>query len=433
MALAYWVPYTAGTTEPGETESMDYFDYRDGELWAEQVRVRDLAERFGTPLYVYSTRTLTRHYRAFDSALQGLDHLTCFSVKANGNVGLLRLMGRLGAGVDIVSGGELHRALKAGIDPRKIVFSGVGKQEHEIRQALATDILMFNVESAQEMERIGRIAAEMSRVARISIRINPDVDPKTHPYISTGLKKNKFGLDILEATALYLLAKEMPFLEPVGIDCHIGSQLTQIGPFAEALGKLLDFVDQLRQSGVTIRYFDLGGGLGITYNDEEPPLPEELGRIIAKSLAGKPMTVILEPGRAIAGNAGILVTRVLYNKRTPVKKFVIVDAAMNDLVRPSFYGAYHRIGEVSPQARQLEVVDVVGPICESSDFLAQDRALPALKPGELLAVFSAGAYGFTMSSQYNSRPRAAEVMVDGDQTALIRRRETYADLIALEV
>jgi diaminopimelate decarboxylase len=412
---------------------MDYFDYRDGELWAEQVRVRDLAERFGTPLYVYSARTLARHYRAFDSAMQGLDHLTCFSVKANGNVGLLRLMGRLGAGVDIVSGGELHRALKAGIDPRKIVFSGVGKQEHEIRQALATDILMFNVESAQEMERIGRIAAEMSRVARISIRINPDVDPKTHPYISTGLKKNKFGLDILEATGLYLLAKEMPFLEPVGIDCHIGSQLTQIGPFAEALGKLLDFVDQLRQSGVTIRYFDLGGGLGITYNDEEPPLPEELGRIIAKSLAGKPMTVILEPGRAIAGNAGILVTRVLYNKRTPVKKFVIVDAAMNDLVRPSFYGAYHRIGEVSPQARQLEVVDVVGPICESSDFLAQDRALPALKPGELLAVFSAGAYGFTMSSQYNSRPRAAEVMVDGDQTALIRRRETYDDLIALEV
>ena len=412
---------------------MDYFDYRDGELWAEQVRVRDLAERFGTPLYVYSTRTLARHYRAFDSALQGLDHLTCFSVKANGNVGLLRLMGRLGAGVDIVSGGELHRALKAGIDPRKIVFSGVGKQEHEIRQALATDILMFNVESAQEMEKIGRIAAEMSRVARISIRINPDVDPKTHPYISTGLKKNKFGLDILEATGLYLLAKEMPFLEPVGIDCHIGSQLTQIGPFAEALGKLLDFVDQLRQSGVTIRYFDLGGGLGITYNDEEPPLPEELGRIIAKSLAGKPLTVILEPGRAIAGNAGILVTRVLYTKRTPVKKFVIVDAAMNDLVRPSFYGAYHRIGEVSPQARQLEVVDVVGPICESADFLAQDRALPALKPGELLAVFSAGAYGFTMSSQYNSRPRAAEVMVDGDQTALIRRRETYADLIALEV
>lgn len=412
---------------------MDYFDYRDGELWAEQVRVRDLAERFGTPLYVYSTRTLARHYRAFDSALQGLDHLTCFSVKANGNVGLLRLMGRLGAGVDIVSGGELHRALKAGIDPRKIVFSGVGKQEHEIRQALATDILMFNVESAQEMERIGRIAAEMSRVARISIRINPDVDPKTHPYISTGLKKNKFGLDILEATGLYLLAKEMPFLEPVGIDCHIGSQLTQIGPFAEALGKLVDFVDQLRQSGVTIRYFDLGGGLGITYNDEEPPLPEELGRIIAKSLAGKPLTVILEPGRAIAGNAGILVTRVLYTKRTPVKKFVIVDAAMNDLVRPSFYGAYHRIGEVSPQARQLEVVDVVGPICESADFLAQDRALPALKPGELLAVFSAGAYGFTMSSQYNSRPRAAEVMVDGDQTALIRRRETYADLIALEV
>ncbi|WP_372682075.1 diaminopimelate decarboxylase [Desulfosarcina sp.] len=412
---------------------MDYFEYRDGELWAEGVRVKELAERFGTPLYVYSKRTLTRHYHAFDTALGELDHLTCFSVKANGNVSLLRLLGGLGAGVDIVSGGELHRALTAGIDPRKIVFSGVGKQEHEIRDALKADILMFNVESAQELKHIGRIAAEMNTPARISIRINPDVDPKTHPYISTGLKKNKFGLDMLEAAGAYLLAKEAPFVEPVGMDCHIGSQLTQIDPFVEALKKLLAFADRLQFSGVDIRYLDLGGGLGITYNEEAPPLPADLGQAIVDSLAGRTLTVILEPGRAIAGNAGILVTQVLYTKKSSAKNFVIVDAAMNDLVRPSLYGAYHRIGEVTPKYREKIVVDVVGPICESSDFLAQDRRLPAVEPGEHLAVFSAGAYGFTMSSQYNARPRAAEVIVDGDQTTQARRRETYADLIALEI
>ena len=412
---------------------MDYFEYRDGELWAEGVRVKELAERFGTPLYVYSKRTLARHYNAFDTALEELDHLICFSVKANSNVSLLRLLGGLGAGVDIVSGGELHRALTAGIDPRKIVFSGVGKQEHEIREALKADILMFNVESAQELKHIGRIAAEMNTPARISIRINPDVDPKTHPYISTGLKKNKFGLDMLEAAGAYLLAKETPFVEPAGMACHIGSQLTQIGPFAEALKKLLSFADRLQSSGVDIRYLDLGGGLGIIYNKEAPPLPAELGRAIADSIAGRALTVILEPGRAIAGNAGILATRVLYTKKTSSKNFVIVDAAMNDLVRPSLYGAYHRIGEVAPKDREEIVVDVVGPICESSDFLAQDRRLPTIEPGEYLAVFSAGAYGFTMSSQYNSRPRAAEVIVDGDQATLARRRETYADLIALEI
>jgi diaminopimelate decarboxylase len=335
--------------------------------------------------------------------------------------------------VDIVSGGELYRSLKAGIPPRKIVFSGVGKQEHEIREALKADILMFNVESTQELERIGRIAAAMNTPARISIRINPDVDPKTHPYISTGLKKNKFGLDILEATGAYLLAKETPFLEPVGMDCHIGSQLTQIGPFVEALKKLLAFADRLQSSGVNIRYLDLGGGLGITYNEEAPPLPADLGRAIADTLAGRDMTVILEPGRAIAGNAGILVTRVLYTKKTSAKNFIIVDAAMNDLVRPSLYGAFHRIGEVTPKERTPLVVDVVGPICESSDFLAQDRMLPAMQPGEILAVFSTGAYGFTMSSQYNSRPRAAEIIVDGEEAALARRRETYDDLIALEM
>ncbi len=412
---------------------MHYFDYRDGELWAEDVRVKALAETYGTPLYIYSTRTLKRHYRAFDTALGALDHLTCFSVKANSNISLLRLLGGLGAGVDIVSGGELHRALTAGIDPRKIVFSGVGKQDHEIEMALKADILMFNVESSQELEQLGRIAAKMNRVARISIRINPDVDPKTHPYISTGLKENKFGLDILEATGAYLIANQHPSLEPVGLDCHIGSQLTQIEPFIEALEKLLSFADRLRDSGIPLRYLDLGGGLGITYRSEEPPLPDTLGRAIAETLAGRRLTVILEPGRAIAGNAGILVTRVIYTKKNRAKHFLIVDAAMNDLVRPSLYRAYHRIEEVAPRGRAEKTVDVVGPICESSDFLAQDRLLPEVRPGELLAVFSTGAYGFTMSSQYNSRPRAAEVLVDGEQATLARRRETYADLIALEI
>jgi diaminopimelate decarboxylase len=412
---------------------MDFFEYRDNELWAEQVRVGDLAEQFGTPLYVYSAKTILRHFQAFAGAMQGLDHRICFSVKANGNIGVLRLLGGLGAGMDIVSGGELYRALKAGIDPRKIVYSGVGKQDHEIREALEADILMFNVESVQELERIGQLAAGMNTVARISLRINPDVDPKTHPYISTGLKQNKFGLDPLEATDAYLRAKETPSLEPVGMDCHIGSQLTLIGPFVEAFEKLLAFVDRLQSSGIDIRYLDLGGGLGITYNEESPPLPADLGRVIAEAVGGRRLTIILEPGRAIAGNAGILVTQVIYTKQTSAKNFVIVDAAMNDLVRPSLYEAFHHIREVTPKNRDAATVDVVGPICESSDFLARDRTIPAVAAGELLAVFSAGAYGFTMSSQYNARPRAAEVIVDGERITLARRRETYADLIALEI
>ena len=412
---------------------MNYFNCRNGELWAEAVRVSELAEQYGTPLYIYSTKTLKRHFRAFDDALAGLDHLTCFSVKANSNVSLLRLLGGYGAGVDIVSGGELYRSLAAGIDPNKIVFSGVGKQDHEIEEALDAGILMFNVESVQELERIGTIARRMNAVARISIRINPDVDPKTHPYISTGLKKNKFGLDILEATGAYSMAKNHPALDPAGIDCHIGSQLTQIEPFTEALKKLLDFADRLQSSGIDIRYLDLGGGLGITYNEESPPLPKDLGQAIINTLAGRKLTVILEPGRAISGNAGILVTRVIYTKKTPTKNFIIVDAGMNDLVRPSLYQAFHGIGEVIPKGRDKKNVDVVGPICESSDFLALDRMLPAMQPGELLAVYSAGAYGFTMSSQYNSRPRAAEVIVDEEKVILARKRETYQDLIALEV
>jgi diaminopimelate decarboxylase len=412
---------------------MDYFEYRENELWAEGLRVRELAERFGTPLYIYSQKTIERHFKAFDHALKRLDHLTCFSVKSSSNVNLLRILGGLGAGADIVSGGELYRALNAGIDPKKIVFSGVGKQDHEIHQALEADILMFNVESSQELEQIGNVAAAMKKSARVSIRINPDVDPKTHPYISTGLKKNKFGMDMLEATGAYLMAKKIPSLAPVGMDCHIGSQLTQIGPFIEALEKLLAFADRLQSSGVKIRYLDLGGGLGITYKEEAPPMPEDLGLAIADTLAGRDLTVILEPGRAIAGNAGILVTRVLYCKGNRTKDFVIVDAAMNDLLRPALYGAFHRIAEVVPKGREPLKVDVVGPICESSDFLAQDRSLPALQPGEYLAVFSAGAYGFSMSSQYNSRPRAAEIIVNGENVTLARRRETYADLISLEV
>lgn len=411
---------------------MHHFEYRQGRLHAEDIPVEDLAKKFGTPLYVYSKATFTRHFEAFDSAFSNLPHLTCYSVKANSNLCVLRLLASLGAGMDIVSGGELHRALKAGVAPEKIVYSGVGKRPEEIRQALDAGILMFNVESREELRAISAIAAESSRTARISLRINPDVDPKTHPYISTGMKKNKFGLDMETSLETYRLAKELPGIEPVGIDCHIGSQLTSIDPFLEALDKLVDFYGKLKDMGLDIRYLDLGGGLGITYNEEEPPHPEAFGTALSERLKELPLTIILEPGRVIAGNAGLLVTKVVYTKSTPSKHFVIVDAAMNDLVRPSLYGSYHRIAEVVEHGREPVNVDVVGPICESSDFLARDRELPGVQSGELLAVFSAGAYGFAMSSQYNSRPRSAEVMVDSDMAILARRRETYDDLVAAE-
>ncbi len=412
---------------------MHHFEYRGGELFAEDVPVRELAERHGTPLYVYSAATLRRHFEAFDSAFEGLDRLTCYSAKANSNLGVLRLLGALGAGVDIVSGGELHRALKAGIPARRIVYSGVGKRPEEIEQALEAGILMFNVESVGELERIGRIAERMGRTADISLRINPDVDPKTHPYISTGMKKNKFGLDMQTALAAYLRARDMPGVNPVGIDCHIGSQLTTLEPFLEALDKLLDFWRALGAEGIAIKHLDLGGGLGITYDAEEPPHPREFGRALAERLRGLPLRLVLEPGRVIAGNAGILVTRVLYTKDTPSKHFIIADAAMNDLIRPSLYGSYHKILPVLEQeGRPLRAADVVGPVCESGDFLARDRELPAVEQDELLAVLSAGAYGFTMSSNYNSRPRAAEIIVDGAEVTVARRRETYADLTALE-
>ncbi len=411
---------------------MHFFEYKDGQLYAEGVPAAELARQYGTPLYVYSAATLRRHFQAFDSAFADLEHLTCYSVKANSNLCLLKLLKDCGAGMDIVSGGELYRALAAGVDSKKIVYSGVGKRTDEIRQALAADILMFNVESMGELERLSAVASDMGKTARISLRINPDVDPKTHPYISTGLKKNKFGLDIEQSLAAYSRAMALPNIEPVGIDCHIGSQLTSLDPFMEALDRIIRFYDRLKGMGLRIEYLDLGGGLGITYNEEEPPHPAELGKALVNVLKDHPMKLILEPGRVIAGNSGILLTEVTYTKKTPSKDFVIVDAAMNDLVRPSLYGSFHSIKEVCPKGRPDLDVDVVGPLCESGDFLARDRQLPAVEAGEMLAVFSAGAYGFTMSSNYTSRPRAAEVLVDGDNVTLARRRETYEDLIALE-
>lgn len=412
---------------------MHHFEQRNGTLFAEGVSVQELAERFGTPLYVYSTATLKRHFEAFDSAFAAMPHLTCYSVKANSNLHVLRLLGSLGAGMDIVSGGELYRALLAGVPASKIVYSGVGKKPEEIRQALTAGILLFNVESMQELIRINDVARDMGKVAQVSFRINPDVDPKTHPYISTGLKKNKFGLNIEHSLEAYSLARDLPNVEPVGIDCHIGSQLTSIDPFLEALDKLMAFYEKLKAMNLDIRYLDLGGGLGINYNEEEPPHPSEFGAALTKTLGQLPLQLILEPGRVIVGNAGILVTETLYTKHTPSKNFVIVDAAMNDLVRPSLYGSFHRIEEVQPQGRPEQDVDVVGPICESGDFLAKDRQLPEVRQGERLAVYSAGAYGFTMSSNYNTRPRAAEILVDGEQVIVARRRETYETLVAQEL
>ena len=412
---------------------MHHFQYKDGVLFAEDVSVVELAETYGTPLYIYSAATFRRHFKAFDSAFDGIGHLTCYSVKANSNLHILKMLGEMGAGMDIVSGGELFRAMKAGIDPKKIVYSGVGKSPREIAEALKAGILMFNVESLAELTNIDEIAGEMCKVASVSFRVNPDVDPKTHPYISTGMKKNKFGLDIEHSLKAYQLAKELKNINPIGMDCHIGSQLTTIAPFLEALDKVLALAEKIKGMGIDIKYLDLGGGLGITYDEETPPHPKELGEALTKKLEGLDLTLILEPGRVIAGNSGILVAKVLYTKDTPSKHFVIVDAAMNDLVRPSLYDSFHRIAEVTPGNREELDVDVVGPICESGDFLARDRKLPKVESGELLAAFSAGAYGFTMSSNYNSRPRAAEIIVDQDKVILARRRETYEDLLEPEL
>ncbi|HFB83500.1 diaminopimelate decarboxylase [Thermosulfuriphilus ammonigenes] len=412
---------------------MHHFWYPRKELYCENVPVGEIIEKFGTPCYIYSLATLERHYQAFDQAFSSVGHLVCYSVKANSNLAILAALARLGAGADIVSGGELYRAIKAGIPASRIVFSGVGKTEAEIEAALKSDILMFNVESLQELELIGQMASRMGKEARVALRINPDVDPQTHPYISTGLRKNKFGLPLDQALEGYRLAREMPGLSPVGVDCHIGSQITELSPFLDALKRVKEFISQLEEEGIKIRYLDLGGGLGIPYRDETPPHPTYYGQALVKELKGLPYTLILEPGRVIVGNAGILVTRVLYTKDTGEKRFVIVDAGMNDLARPSLYGSYHEIVPVRREERETVVVDVVGPICESGDFLARERPLPEVAPGDLLAVMSAGAYGFVMASNYNSRPRPAEVLVKGDQFYLVRERESYDDLIRGEI
>lgn len=412
---------------------MHFFEYKNHQLHCEDVPIQQIAEKVGTPFYLYSYHTLVRHFTVFDDAFKGIPHLVCYSVKANSNLALLRLFVDLGGGVDIVSGGELYRALKSGTDPHKVVFSGVGKKEDEIEYALKSDLLMFNVESSQELQVINEVAGRIDKKAPIAIRVNPDIDAKTHPYISTGLKQNKFGIDILRAPAAYRLATQLPNLKVIGIDCHLGSQIIEAEPFMEGLRKLKKLVQDLRREGMEIQYLDLGGGLGITYEDEEPPHPVEYASTILDEIKGFGCTLILEPGRVIVGNAGVLVSRVLYTKENEEKRFVIVDAGMNDLVRPSYYGSYHQILPVKEETREEIMVDVVGPICESSDFLAKGRKLPSLRSGELIAVMSAGAYGFSMSTNYNSRPRISEILVRDDQMFVIREREGYEDLIRGEV
>jgi len=407
---------------------MDHFHYLDRVLQAEEVPVPEIAAAVGTPFYLYSTATLRRHFTAFDQAFAGLDHLTCFAVKSCSNIAVLRLFAQLGGGADIVSGGELYRALTAGVDPARIVYSGVGKTKPEIRYALKSGILMFNLESEQELVAVQECAAELKLTARVSFRVNPDVDPQTHAYISTGLAKNKFGIAIAEAGRVYRAARDLANIEIVGVSCHIGSQLTQVSPFIDTVAKLKDFLARLAGDGIEIKYLDIGGGLGIRYHQEDPPLPAEYGAAIREALGDLACTLILEPGRVIVGNAGILVTRVLFTK-SGQKKFIVVDAGMNDLARPSLYDAHHGIIPVVKGEAGTEVADVVGPICETGDFLARGQEVPVAVPGDLLAVQSAGAYGFTMSSNYNSRPRVAEVLVNGREFHLIRRRETYEDLI----
>jgi diaminopimelate decarboxylase len=414
---------------------MHHFVRKRGEMVCEGVPLRRIADAVGTPVYVYSHATLSHHYTVFDRAFAGIPHIICYSMKANPNGSIIRTFTNLGSGVDIVSGGELSRAIAAGAPPSKIVYSGVGKMEWEIVEALRQGILMFNVESRQELEAIDDIARRMRKKAPISLRVNPDVDPKTHPYISTGLKKNKFGIHIGQAVRDYEWAARRRHIEVVGVDCHIGSQLTEISPFLDAAGRVRALVDRLMRKGLDIRFVDIGGGLGITYQDEIPPDPRQYADAIAGAFRGLPVTIILEPGRVLVGNAGVLLTRMLYTKpsqeaggKGKKKQFFIVDAAMNDLARPSLYGSFHAIEPVTARPRRKVVADVVGPICESGDFLARDRELPALVPGDLAAVMSAGAYGFSMSSTYNSRPRSAEVMVSGSRFEVVRERESVRDL-----
>lgn len=411
---------------------MHHFRYQQDELYCEEVPLRKIAQEIGTPCYVYSHATLQHHFTVFDQAFAEVPHLTCFSAKANSNLAILKLFGSLGGGVDIVSGGELFRARKAGIPPERIVYSGVGKTFNEIDYALRESILMFNIESVQELEAINERAGRLGCRARIALRVNPDVDPKTHPYISTGMSKNKFGIGIESAIKAYERAKSMDHVEILGVDCHIGSQLTETAPFVDALRRLRLLIEHLRDAGIEVRYLDLGGGLGIVYDQEAPPQPHEYAADILRELDDIRCTLIFEPGRVIVGNAGILVTKVLYTKQTPSKNFIIADAGMNDLVRPSLYGSYHFIQPVVRNRNEPQIVDVVGPICESGDFLAKDRGISVPPAGEYLAVMSAGAYGFTMSSNYNSRLRAAEVLVRGGRYDIVRKRETREDLVKLE-
>lgn len=408
---------------------MDHFIYREGHLFAEQVDLDALARQQGTPLYVYSRATLERHWHAFDQALSGRPHLVCYAVKANSNIALLALLAKLGSGFDIVSGGELERVLRAGGDPARIVFSGVGKTEGEIERALTIGIRCFNVESEPELRRIDNIARALALIAPVSLRVNPDVDARTHPYISTGLKENKFGIDIETAYRLYCRAGDFSGVRVTGVDCHIGSQLTDTRPFVDALDRVLGLCDRLAEAGISIRHLDMGGGLGVRYRAEQPPTPGDYVRSLLDRLGDRPLEILIEPGRAIAANAGILLTRVEYLKKTDARNFAIVDAAMNDLVRPALYQAWQEIVPVlaHDNGEALDY-DIVGPVCETGDFLGKGRSLK-LQSGDLLAVRSAGAYGFSMSSNYNSRPRAAEILVDNNQAFLVRRREQFEDLI----
>lgn len=408
---------------------MHDFHYEGKDLWCEELPIRDIVAQVGTPLYVYSHRTLKNHFRVFDDAFSRVPHITCFAAKSNSNIAILRIFIREGGGVDIVSGGELYRALRAGVDPQKVVYSGVGKRIDEIEYALASNILMFNVESFQELEVINACAARMNRKAGVALRVNPDVDPETHPYISTGLKENKFGVNVEKSLETYLLASKLKYLDIKGISCHIGSQLTKISPFIDALDRLRKLLGHLKDAGLQIRYLDLGGGLGITYNEETPPHPSEYADAIIGASRDLSCTFIFEPGRVIVGNAGILVTKVLYTKANEDKNFIIVDAGMNDLLRPSLYKSYHHIQPVQKTKRKEIIADVVGPICESGDYLAKERRLQRFERDDLMAVMSAGAYGFTMASNYNSRLRAAEVLVTGDKYHIIRKREDYRELI----
>lgn len=407
---------------------MDFFNRQGTSLFAEDVAVADIAREYGTPAYIYSRATIERHWKAFDTAAGDHPHMVCYAVKANSNLAVLNVMARLGSGFDIVSKGELARVLQAGGDASKVVFSGVGKTSDEIKYALEKGIYCFNIESPAELDRIAAVAAKMGKVAPISLRVNPDVDAGTHPYISTGLKENKFGVSIEEAPAIYQHAASLPSIAIKGVDCHIGSQLTEMAPFLDALDRVLQLIDHLGENGIKLSHIDVGGGLGVCYDDETPPHPNDYAKAIAEKLEGYDLTLIYEPGRAIMANAGILVTEVEFLKQNEGRNFAIVDAAMNDLIRPSLYQAWQKIIEVEQhEDRPTATYDVVGPVCETGDFLGKEREL-AIQSGDLLAVRSAGAYGFTMSSNYNSRPRAVEIMVDGQQSHVIRQRETLEQL-----